>query len=137
MQTKTFHNIVQGVLTGNLGYGLMNGDKYPKESHCATVYDQLYLYECRKELNPVTTVWDEICDKIKDKTLLTLSLPEFIALRNKLKKEHESNRPILIDMSHHYMEFRRRAHRYHNAVGNLLNKMNNYIENKLAAAGCE
>ena len=137
MQTKAFHNIVQGVLTGNLGYGVMNGHQDPKGAQCATVYDQLYLYMCRKELSPVTTVWEEICDKIEDKTLLTLSLPEFIALRNKLKKEHESNRPVLIDMSHHYMEFRRRALNYHTSIVRLVDMMNNHIERKLALAGCE
>ena len=132
MQTKVFHNIVQGVLNGNLGYGLMNGDKDPKGSHCATVYDQLYLYECDKELTPVTTVWGEVCNKIKDKTLTTLSLTEFIALRDKLLKEHESNRPLLIEMSNHYMEFRRRAAMYHNGIVKLVRMMNNHIENRLA-----
>jgi hypothetical protein len=132
---KTFHNIVQGVLSGELGYGLMNGCKDPKATYCATVYDQLYLYECDKEFTLKTDVWGKIAELCKAKTLTTQSLTNLIQLRNSLKAEYQSNHPTLMNMMNHYAFFRVRAARYHNAIIKLLNFMNRIIDIQLA--GCD
>jgi hypothetical protein len=131
---KTFHNIVQGVLSGDLGYGLMNGCQDPKGSHRATVEDQLYLYECDKAFTLTTIIWNEAIEYCKNRTLSTLPVDQLINLRNRLKSEHDNNHSILMDMINHYVFYRRRAVHYHNAILKLINCMNRIIEDQLK--GC-
>lgn len=130
---KTFHNIVQGVLSNTLGYGLINGCNNPEESYCSTVYDQLYQYECHKAFKLNTDVWKEISNMAKNG--INPSIAITISLRNKLKKEHESNRNTISLMMANYAYYRTRAINYHNTMIKSINLMNRIIETRLELAG--